>query len=112
MLDAGFFVDRLVGRDAGRDQHHTIERELKVCLLSAYEVSKMWRIEGSAKDPDPHDVRRQAGSRPDVTGALHEVLVGAQLADPDRPAGVEFLGGVADLRPHPELAAIGEPGRR
>src|SRR4029077_5883023 len=44
----------------------------------------------------------------DVPVALDEVLEGAQLAQPDRPARVQLLRGVADLGPHPELPAIGE----
>src|ERR1700730_18740470 len=40
--------------------------------------------------------------------ALDEVLGRAQLAQSDRPARVQLLSGVTDLRPHPELATIGE----
>src|SRR5437763_267440 len=50
-------------------------------------------------------------SQADVPVALDEVLERAQLAQPDRPARVKLLGGVADLRPHPELTAVGEAGR-
>src|SRR6516162_3728724 len=44
-----------------------------------------------------------------VTGALDQVLERTQLAQPDRTAGVELLGGVADLGAHAEFAAVGEP---
>ena len=43
--------------------------------------------------------------------ALDQVLERAQLAQADRAAGVELLGRVADLRAHPELAAVGEARR-
>ena len=43
--------------------------------------------------------------------ALDQVLERAQLPQPDRPAGVELLRGVADLGAHPELAAVGEARR-
>src|SRR6516162_11202625 len=46
----------------------------------------------------------------DVSVAVDEVLGGAQLAQPDRPAGVKLLGGVPDLRAHSELATVGEAG--
>ena len=58
------------------------------------------------------DAERARGSTPDVPVALDHVLVGAQLAQPDRAAGVELLGRVADLGAHAELAAVGEAGRR
>ena len=57
-------------------------------------------------------VSRSAASRADVTRALDQVLERAQLAQPDRAAGVELLGRVADLGAHPELAAVGEARRR
>ena len=47
----------------------------------------------------------------DVPVALDEVLERAQLAQPDRPARVQLLGRVADLRAHPELAPVGEARR-
>ena len=47
-----------------------------------------------------------------VAVALDHVLVGAQLAQADRAAGVELLGRVADLGAHAELAAVGEARRR
>src|ERR671935_3122584 len=46
----------------------------------------------------------------DLAGALDHVLEGGQLTDPDRAAGVQLLGRVADLRAHPEHAAVGEAG--
>ncbi len=45
----------LCGRYPGGDQHHAVESELKVRLLGADQVTKMWRIEGAAEDPDSHD---------------------------------------------------------
>src|SRR5215204_2914742 len=47
---------------------------------------------------------------PDLARALDQVLDRAQLAQPDRPAGVELLGRVADLGAHAELAPVGEAG--
>ena len=44
--------------------------------------------------------------------AFEHVLRRRQLAKADRPARVELLGRVADLGAHPELEAVGEPGRR
>ena len=43
--------------------------------------------------------------------AVDDVLEGGQLAHPDRAAGVQLLGRVADLGPHPVLEAVGEAGR-
>src|SRR5262245_55959837 len=43
--------------------------------------------------------------------AADGVLVGGQLAQADRAAGVQLLGRVADLRPHAELEAVGKAGR-
>ena len=55
--------------------------------------------------------RRTEPQASDVSRALDEVLERAQLAHADRASGVELLGRVADLGAHPELPAIGEPGR-
>ena len=44
----------LCGGIAGGNQHHAIEAKLKVRLLGAHEVSKMWRVERPAEDPDAH----------------------------------------------------------
>src|SRR5215210_1231643 len=44
----------------------------------------------------------------DLALALDHVLVGGELTQPDRPPGVELLGGVADLRPHAEHGSVGE----
>src|SRR5258706_9908105 len=49
--------------------------------------------------------------RPHVPVALHDVLERAQLAQADRPAGVQLLRRVADLGAHPELPAVGEARR-
>src|SRR5512146_788065 len=46
--------------------------------------------------------------RPDLACAAHDILVAGQLLDTHRAAGVEAIGGDADLRSHAELAAIGE----
>src|SRR5215475_13890856 len=43
--------------------------------------------------------------------AVDDVLERGQLAHPNRAAGVQLLGRVADLGPHPVLEAIGEAGR-
>src|SRR5271165_3564303 len=56
-------------------------------------------------------IRTTGASSADVSVSLDEVLEGAQLAQADGPPRVELLGGVADLRAHPELAAVGEAGR-
>src|SRR3954453_2045061 len=50
--------------------------------------------------------------RPHLAGALDHVLERAELAHPDRAARVELLRRVADLRAHPEHAAVGETRRR
>src|SRR5205807_10225955 len=47
-------------------------------------------------------------STADVPLALDQGLHRAQLAQADRAARVQLLRRVADLRPHPELAAVGE----
>src|ERR1035437_5718091 len=47
-------------------------------------------------------------SRANVPVALDQVLEGAQLPQPDRSTCVQLLGGVSDLRPHPELPSVGE----
>jgi hypothetical protein len=54
MLGTGLVLDRLMWRYQGRNQHHSIEAQLKVCLLGTHEVTKMWRIERPAEDPDAH----------------------------------------------------------
>ena len=79
VLCAGLALDRLVGRYPGRDQHHEVETELNVRLLAAYEVTKMWRIERPAEDPDAH-LRLSARSRTDLSRALDQVFERAQLA--------------------------------
>src|SRR5271157_6591974 len=81
----------------------------------AWRASARWPRCGGLKVPPRIPTERSppgaaGGSCADVTVALDEVLERAQLAQPDRTAGVELLGGVADLRSHPELAAVGEPG--
>jgi hypothetical protein len=54
VLRAGLVVDRLMRRYAGGDQHDSVEAELKVRLLRAHQVTKMWRVEGPAHDSDSH----------------------------------------------------------
>ena len=91
MFHARLIVDRLVRWYPCRDEHYAFEAELKICLLCADQVTKVWRIEGSAEDPDAHSVRDSRGSRTNVAGALDQVLEGAQLADANRAARVELL---------------------
>src|SRR5512133_3277428 len=50
-------------------------------------------------------------SAPDVAVPVDDVLERAQLAQPDRAAGVQLLRRVADLGAHPELAPVGEARR-
>src|SRR6266511_5511122 len=66
---------------------------------------------GGLKAP-PRTPIRVTALLPDLSAAVDDVLGGRQLAQADRPARVQLLGRVADLRPHPELVAVGEPGRR
>ncbi len=62
--------------------------------------------------PSAHErPARDAGSGANVAVALDEVLVRAELAQADRPARVQLLRRVADLRAHPELATVGEARR-
>ena len=79
-------------------------------------VRRHARIEGAAQKPDaeagPGSARcegRESG--PDLPPATHLVLIAGQLFDADRPARMHLPGRDPDLRPHPELAAIGELGR-
>src|SRR5256885_15562439 len=51
-------------------------------------------------------------SRPDLPRAAHAILETRQLLDADRSARVETARGDADLGAEPELAAVGELGRR
>src|SRR5438034_245277 len=51
-------------------------------------------------------------SRPRLPGAVDAILEAGQLLGTNRPAGVEFAGGDADLGAEAELAAIGELRRR
>src|SRR4051812_15325519 len=64
---------------------------------------------GGLNVPPRRPIRATApASGADLAVALDQVLERAQLPQPDRPAGVQLLGGVADLGPHAELAAVGE----
>ena len=54
VLGARLVVDGFVRWYPCRDQHHSVELELKVRLLGADEVTKVWRIERSAQDADAH----------------------------------------------------------
>ena len=76
-------------------------------------MAEVGRVEGPAEDPErARNVdARPPRSRADVPVALDQVLERAQLAQPDRPARVQLLRRVADLRAHPELAAVGEARR-
>src|SRR4051794_34573559 len=49
-------------------------------------------------------------SRPAVTVAGDDPLVGGQVVGAHRPAGVEFVGADADLGAQAVLAAVGEAG--
>src|SRR3954465_131720 len=60
----------------------------------------------------PSRPSRATASGTDLAVALDQVLERAQLAQADRPAGVQLLRRVADLGAHAELAAVGEPRRR
>src|SRR6478609_8042427 len=71
-------------------------------------MAEVRRVEGSAENPDA--THRWSGAN--VPVALDQVLERAQLAQPDRSAHVELLRRVSDLRPHPELAAVGEASGR
>src|SRR5580704_7791031 len=56
----------------------------------------------------PGDDAASGCSDADVPVAFDEVLERAQLAQADRAARMQLLGGVADLRAHPELSPVGE----
>src|SRR5215211_8680433 len=66
-----------------------------------------WPMCGGLNAP-PRMPTRKPALLADLALALDHVLVGGELAKPDRPPGVELLGGVADLRPHAEHGAVGE----
>ena len=51
-------------------------------------------------------------TRPDVAVAADDELPGRQLAQAHGAAGVQLLGGDADLGAEAELLAVDEPGRR
>src|SRR4051812_34392169 len=70
-----------------------------------------WPACGGLNVPPRMPRRRGPRGSADVPVALHEVLVRAQLAQADGAARVELVRGVADLRAHAELAAVGEAGR-
>src|ERR1700722_9422508 len=74
VIGPGLVVEGLVRWYPYGDEHHSREAELNVRLLGAHQVTKMWRIESSAENPDAHSVSRGAGSLPDVAGALDQVL--------------------------------------
>src|SRR4051794_32715391 len=83
----------------------------------AWRASAIWPAWGGLKVPPRIPIAANLSpptsrSSADVPVAFDEVLERAQLAQPDRAAGVQLLGRVADLRPHPELAAVREAGRR
>src|SRR5205085_1523219 len=54
VLGSRLVFDGLVRRYAGGDQGHAVESELKVRLLGADQVTKMWRIERAAEDAYAH----------------------------------------------------------
>src|ERR1700730_14432924 len=81
----------------------------------ACRASSRWPRWGGLKVPPRIPTDRSSALAPgvsiaDVSVALDEILGRAQLAQSDRPARVELLSGVPDLRTHPELAAVGEAG--
>jgi hypothetical protein len=63
MVNAWFLVDWLVRRYSGRNQDHAAELEVNISLLGADQVTKMWRIEGSAQDADSHQLSGRRSSR-------------------------------------------------
>ena len=48
----------------------------------------------------------------DLAVPVDDVLGRCELPDADRAPRMQLLGRVSDLRPHPELVAVDEPGRR
>src|SRR3954462_613327 len=59
----------------------------------------------------PHCFLLSHPSRPDMTISRYHPCRTCQLGQPHRSAGVQLLGGYADLCPETELLAVGEPGR-
>src|ERR1700749_3756656 len=51
---SGLVLNRLVRGYPCGNHHHSIEMQLKVRLLGADEVSKVWRIERPAENADAH----------------------------------------------------------
>src|SRR3954469_19114745 len=66
---------------------------------------------GGLKAP-PRTPIRATSLLPDLPAAVDDVLGRRQLAQPDRAAGMQLLGRVAYLPPHPELIAVRESRRR
>ena len=85
------------GEDDGGDGAHPGDDGGRPCRsLSASTSVQTSRVCGSAG----------------VAIARHHVLRRGHLRQAHRPAGVQLLGGDADLGAEAELAAVGEPGRR
>src|SRR5579863_9147892 len=57
MLRAGLVLDRLVGRNAGRNEHHAIESQLLPGFAGANHVGEVRRVEGPAEDADGRQLR-------------------------------------------------------
>src|SRR5579863_9774980 len=57
MLRAGLVLDRLVGRNAGRNEHHAIEPQLGPGFACANHVGEVRRVEGPAEDADGRQLR-------------------------------------------------------
>ena len=49
-------------------------------------------------------------SIPDLPASLDDPLVGGQVIDAHRTAGVQLIGRNADFAPHAVFAAVREPG--
>src|SRR5262245_65631456 len=75
--------------------------------MSRNRSSSSWRG-GRITDRSPAG----SASAADLPFAPDDVLLGGELAEAHRAAGVELLGRDADLGPEPELLAVDEPGRR
>ena len=81
-------------------------------LLGEHQVPDVRRVEGAPEDADRGD-RSSSGAYSARTWpspwTTYLNVVSSRSAD--RPARVQLLGRVADLGAHPELEAVGEPGR-
>src|SRR3954451_11092262 len=69
-----------------------------------------WARCGGLNVPPRRPSRAKLGA--DLAVAVDQIASRAQLAQADRPARVQLLRRVADLRAHAELAPVGEARRR